>query len=165
MTYECNRCGRTTEKQVEQEMNYIRASDFAEPEPVEVHYGMMHTEETLKELDRLDERFVERDRQALSAEAANPEAPALVKHAAETELVEGEEGGEVETAKVEEVEFSIPAEKFDHVEIDSPNEVQDDDLLAYTYTLVEERDVQKTGLACPDCLKDDDEVIWGPDAE
>jgi len=158
----CSRCGDSIEKPVRQNANYVLHTDFAEEQPVEVVYGMFHTEETRKELDRLDEEFDNRDRQALAAEMAHPEADET-REVPNGTRVEEREGGKVETADTKEVKFNVPTEKFDHREIDSPTEVQDNDDIALTYTTTERRQVQKTGLACPGCTKADDEIIWGPD--
>lgn len=151
------------ERNVQNNLNYVRSDDFAEPEPVEVFYGMVHTDETLAELDRIDNIIEERGRQALAAEAARPDADEYIEYTTGTERQELDDGTVVETAKKEKVKFSIPVEKFRHIEVDTPNVVQERDDVAITYTNVEERDVQKTGLVCPDCLKDDDVLIWGPD--
>lgn len=165
MTRYCSRCEDAADRPIEQNMNYVRASDFSEEQPVEVYYAMMHTEETLAELDRIDDKIEERDRQALSAEAAHPDADDEIEYVIGTERVENDDGGFVETAEKEMVKFSIPTEDFRHVEVESPDVVQDDDMVALTYTNMEQRQVDKTGLVCPGCVKDDDEIIWGPDSE
>ena len=148
----CSRCEEQLTKPIRQNANYVIASDFAEPTEVETVYGLFHTEETRSELDRLCSEFPERDRQTLAAEMANPDAEEF-----RTVRTDGDE-------EPREVEFSVPTEKFDWKEIDSANEVQVNDDCALSYHTVEERDVQKTGLVCPECAKDSDEVIWGVDS-
>lgn len=61
-----------------------------------------------------------------------------------------------------EVPFSIPSEKFDHVIVDSPLDHEGKET-ARVDTKEVERKVQKTALVCPKCVKDSDEVVWGPD--
>lgn len=163
MTQDCKRCGDDFERPVESSLNYVRASDFVEEERVEVTYGVLHTEETLSELDRLDDEFEDRDRQALSAEAAHPDAELTVESVRGVERVENDDGTFVETSKKAEVDFSIPIDKFRHIEVESPEEVKEDDKLALTYVNREARPVEKTGLVCSECVSDEDDIIWGPD--
>lgn len=161
MTRHCMRCGGEFGQPIETVANYIRGEDTKEEEPQEVVYGMMHTEETLEELDRLDGELVDRDRQAISAESARPGAPLTIEITDEEQKrIDEEDGSFVETATAKEIDFSIPVDEFNHVEVESPNVVQHDDMIALTYSNVEEREVQKTGLVCLDCVRDDDEVIW-----
>lgn len=162
MTQNCSRCNGEYSHPIEQSLNYVRSSEFSEVEPVEVTYGMLHTEETLAKLDEIDEKLPERDRQALSAEAARPGAPVKIEVTGDTVEVEND-GGTVTTVEVEQIDFSIPVDEFDHIEIEGPNEVQENDDLAISYTTTEEREVPKTGLVCSDCLSSEDSIIWGPD--
>jgi hypothetical protein len=165
MTRYCSRCESAADRPIEQNMNYVRASDFAEEQAVEVYYAMMHTDETLAELDRIDDKIEERDRQALAAETAHPDADDEIEYVVGTERVENDDGSFVETAEKEKVAFSIPTEDFRHIEVETPDVVRDDEMVALTYTNTERRRVDKTGLVCPGCVKEDDEIIWGPTLE
>jgi len=164
MSQTCSRCGESAERPIESSMNYVKSSDFAEEEPVEVHYAMVHTDETWAEVERLDKIIEEKDKQQLAAEASREGAPPSIEYVTGTKRVENDDGSIIETAEKERVEFSIPEEDFDHVEVDTPDVVKENDDIASTYTEIEERSVDKTGLVCPGCTKDDDDLIWGPDA-
>jgi len=158
----CSRCGSSIKKPVEKFANYCTHEDFTETEPVEVNYALRHTDETLKELDRVAAAIPERDRQALAAEMAHPDAPEEVEVGDGVKTIKSE-GGETETHTTRTEKFSIPVEKYEQVEVTDPNaEIQKDEV-AIVLRAVEDRDVQKTGLVCSDCTKDDDEIIWGPD--
>jgi hypothetical protein len=158
----CSRCSEAIEKPVRKSANYVIHTEFSEEQEMEVTYGMFHSDETRAELDRVDNELTDRGRQALAAEMAHPDADEHI------EIPDGEktvqrEGGEVTTADTKEIKFSVPVELFDHREIESPNQIQDDDELALTYTNVEPREVQKTAVVCPACTLTDDEIIWGVD--
>lgn len=159
----CSRCDCELQQPYEQNANYVLADDFCECELRDVHYAMVHTEETKKKLNKMDRLLPTRSRQALSAEMAAPEAPETVMVPAGTKTIE-HEGGSTETADMREFEFSIPEDEFEHVQIDEPRTVRDDDDVARTYTTREECDVQKTGLICSDCFDSEgDKIIWGMD--
>lgn len=162
---QCSRCSDDLEPPVEAAANYVTANDFVEPEPVEVVYGLRHTDETKQHLHELAAEFPNRDRQALAAEMAHPNAPATREVAQGTKVVENDDGSTVETADTKEVDFSIPVEQFEKVEVDDPHIPTYNDNFALTLTEVEEREVQKTGLVCPDCTRPGDDIMWGPDAE
>lgn len=159
----CSRCDHTIDRPIQKNANYAIHTDFAEPEQREVHYAMVHTEETMAELDRVDKALPERSRESLSAEQASPHAPEKVEVSTGTEVIERDDGGTVETAKSDEITFSVPMGKYDHVEVADPEIVKESEEVARVYTQYEEREVQKTGLVCPDCVKDDDQILWGPD--
>lgn len=155
----CIDCGIDLRRPVEKFANYVRSPRHEETEEVEVVYAMVHTEETLARLDVVDDLVPEKDRQALAAEMAAFDADDVLEINDGSEVV-----GNTETAKTREVDFSIPVDLFVHVEVETPNVVNHDDDVAYTYVVREDRPVQKTGLVCRDCYDSaHDEVIWGPD--
>lgn len=161
----CSNCGIALEKPYPANSNYASGIDFSEKEPKEVHYALFHTELTKRRLDFIDEQLPDRDRQALNAEMANPNAPDRVEIVTGTEVVE-EDGAEVETAKKREVGFSIPVDMFKRVEVDTPQFGLENDDVALVLTDVEEREVQKTGLICSNCTDPEKhEIIWGIDSE
>lgn len=159
-TQTCSRCDDSIDKPIRQNANYVIHTEFAEEQEMEVTYGMFHTDETRAELDRLDYELTDRDRQAIAAEMAHPDADDFIEIPDGEETIQ-REGGEVTTAKTKEIAFSVPVDAFDHREIESPNQIQTDDELALTYTTVEPREVQKTAIVCPGCSNADDEIIWG----
>jgi len=104
---------------------------------VEVVYGLKHTDETQAQLDELTDEFANRDRTALAAEAANPDVGSV----------------------------NIATELFTTVEVQDIDGAVVSDEIGYVYTVVEERDVQKTALLCGDCVDTSkDDIIWGPEA-
>lgn len=161
-TQTCSRCNTEIARPHTEHANYVRSLDFGGPEPHEVFYAMVHTEETESLLDDLDEAIDGKNRQLISAESAHPHAPEFIEVSDGTKIEENGDGW-VETAALNEIEFSIPVEKFEHREVDSPNVVQDDQDVALTYSTTEEKEVPKTGVICGSCTKDDDEIIWGID--
>lgn len=160
----CIRCDCELQQPVEKFANYVVSEDFVVEEDREVAYAMVHTAKTQKKLEKLSKEIPDRDPQALAAEAARPGAPEKIEVPAGKEIVKNPDGSQVETAITKEIDFSIPEDEFEHVEVPTPDVVRDHDEVAHTYTTVEKRPVQKTGLVCRDCLDfDRDEVIWGPD--
>lgn len=160
-TQTCSRCSAAINKPIQRNSNYVIHTEFAEEQEMEVTYGMFHTDKTRAELDRLDYELTDRDRQAIAAEMAHPDADEYIEIPDGQETIQ-REGGEVTTAKTKKIKFSVPVEDFDHREVESPNEVQTNDELALTYTRMEPREVQKTAVVCPDCTNPhEDEIIWG----
>ena len=138
----CSLCNDSITDPVEQHANYVRSPRFAEPETVEVFYALEETPRATEHIDRLAEAFPERDRQALAAEAAHPDA---------------------DEAR-DDVDFSLDQSAFDIVEVDTPGRVREDNDLVVAFSQLEEREVEKTAVVCPDCTDlDQDDVIWGPD--
>lgn len=159
----CIDCGTTLSEPVEQNANYVISDRHTDEEEVEVVYGMKLTDYSKRRLDWMDELLEDRDRDAINAEMAHSDADETVQIPFGTKEVEQEEGGTVETADMREVAFSVPVGKYEHIEVDDPEVISDEDEIALTYSRREERAVQKTGLVCRDCLEADDEIIWGPD--
>lgn len=161
----CSRCGDSIARPVAEHANYVvSASDFVEAEPQEVHYAMRHTDKTTARLDALVEAVPNKSREMLGAEMADERAPDIIEVPDGTKRVENDDGSWTETAARREVQFSVPNSEFEHVEVDDPHIVSQREDVARVYTQVEERDVQKTGLVCPDCVKDSDEIAWGVNA-
>jgi len=160
----CARCDEPLHRPITEHANYVRADDFVDVEPVEAHFAMVHTDTTRKKVDSIAEKIPDRNWHSLAAEAAHPDAPEAIDVVADTERVEQEDGSVVETAIKETIDFSIPEDEFEHVRVDSPSVIGDDDV-ALVYTTHVEEDVQKTGLVCRDCTDSEDTIIWGPDKE
>lgn len=160
----CSRCGKELLRPITENANYVVNDDFAEEEPVEVYYALVHTDETEARVAELEEK-TGRDFHALAAEMAHPDADDKRAVVVGTERDENEDGTFVETAKQERVEFSIPVEDFDREEVNSPDAINREDV-AFVQAVEEQREVQKTGLVCRSCWKKgDDDIIWGADAE
>lgn len=157
----CSRCESDLERPHDQCCNYVRSSDFAETETRERYYALKHTPETRKRVQRVADR-TDRDFDALAAEMAQPEADDTIRVSNGT-TVEEDGNALVETAAFEEVPFSIPLHKFDREEVKSPS-VVDRNEIAYVQTVEEKVEVVKSGLVCPECATDDDEILWGVDA-
>lgn len=161
MTQQCSLCKKKLDRPLTDNANYVVSDRFAQPEPVEVSYVMIHTEETEAMLDKLNEEIPEKDRQTLAAEAAHPDADDTIE-VSDGEVTVEEDHGETRTVRFKEIDFSIDATKFKHAEVESPDVIDEDDA-ALVYSRVEERDVAKTGLVCGNCTEDEDEIIWGID--
>ena len=131
----CSDCGQFLGEPIEANANYVSGPRWTEPTDVEVVYGLKHTDESQAKLDELVEKFETRDRAALAAEAANPDIDTV----------------------------NIPTELFTTVEVTDVSAAVESEEIAYVYTVIEERDVQKTALLCGDCVDtSEDDVIWGP---
>jgi ssDNA-binding Zn-finger/Zn-ribbon topoisomerase 1 len=160
----CSDCGTELSRPHPENANYVRHENFSEQEPREVHYAVYLTEEAGDHLDMLDDEFDDVSREALAAGMAHPDADETRKSSQGVETLTTEEGTEIETEVYDDVEFSFPTEDLDHVRVESPNVVQDDEDVALTYTNVEKQEVMKTALVCPDCTPADAEIMWGVDA-
>jgi hypothetical protein len=164
----CSRCGKTLFQPIQERANYVVHEDFVEEEDKEVHYAMKHTRDTVHAVAKVQYETEKgdgptRDFDELASEMAKPGADEKRAITVDTERKEFDDGTFVETARQKEVPFSIPLEEFEEEESDTPERIKDDDV-ALVRTTTEKRPVQKTGLVCRDCTKDDDEIIWGPDA-
>lgn len=157
----CSRCGTSISDPVTANANYVVHDDFVEEEAKEVHYALRHTPQTKQKVQKVADE-TGRDFDAVAAEMAHPDAPAERDVTVGTERKEHDDGTFVETAKMKTMDFSIPLDEFDREEVDTPEEIKRDDTALVT-TNVEQRPVQKTGLICRNCVKDDDQIIWGPD--
>jgi len=133
----CSDCGQFLGEPIEENANYVSGPRWTEPTDVEVVYGLKHTDETQAQLDELTDEFSNRDRAALAAEAANPDVESV----------------------------NIATELFTTVEVQDVDGAVESNEIAYVYTVVEERDVQKTALLCGGCVDTSkDDIIWGPEA-
>lgn len=160
----CSKCSTDLDRPHRENANYVLSDDFVEPKPTEVYYAMVLTDEARDHLDYLCEKIPTKSRRAIAAEMADPDAPDTVKVVGDTnERVVTEDGDVIDKYVEEELEFSYPVENFEHHEIADIDSARSDPDVAYIYTQVEERDVQKTGLICRDCLDADDVIIWGAD--
>lgn len=158
----CEDCGAALERPPEQHANYVRTDRFTEEREQEVYIGLRHTAETKKRLNKMDRLLPHKDRQAISAEMAHPDAPQKREVPAGTKTVQNE-GGQVTTARRKVFPFSIPIEDFEHVRVPSPNVVQEDDDIAFVLVDTEQVEEQRPVLLCPECTESEDTIIWGPD--
>jgi hypothetical protein len=122
---------------------------------------MRHTEKTRERLEGVASKL-DKDKQTVAAEMAHPGAPEEIEVSNGTKIKEND-GGITETADTETIKYSIPENMFDHVPVETPEVVKQDENIVFSYTVEEEKEVEKTGLVCPDCTKEDDEIIWGVD--
>lgn len=157
----CSRCGKTLVEPITENANYVIHDDFVEEEDTEVYYAYNHTPETIHAV-AVAERDIKRNFDAIAAEMAHPNADKKRTVTVGTERIENDDGTFIETAKKKEIGFSIPVNKFDKQEVDTPEMVKTDDV-AFVETKIEKRPVQKTGLVCRNDVKADDEILWGPD--
>lgn len=159
----CSRCDCSIERPHHENANYVISDDFCECETQEVTYGLKHTTETLERVHEIADHLPSKGVQEIAAEVAQPNAPDTIEVPDGTTVVEDERGA-VETATFKEIDYSIPKDQFEEIQLDSANAVQQRDDIAYTFTKTEECDVQKTGLVCRDCCDpDNDQIIWGAD--
>lgn len=164
MKHTCSECNTNLKRPLDQNANYIRSLRHGGPQTRERHIGYRHTDKTWAKVEKVAKRLPNRDAQALAAEMAHPSAKKSIEVDGDQLTVE-DDGVDTTTTPNDEIEFSIPTEKFDHVPLGSPNEIQKRDDIALVESLPETRKVQETAVICPDCTKDDDEIIWGVDKE
>lgn len=158
----CAECGDALERPPEDHANYVRSDRFTEEREREVYIGLKHTNKTKKRLNKMDRLLPHKGRQEISAAMAHPDAPLKREVPAGTKTVK-QGNTEVETARTKKFDFSIPLEDFDHVRVESPNIVQEDDDIAFVLVDTEQVEEQQPVLLCPECTDDDDIIIWGPD--
>lgn len=160
----CARCDCEIERPCKENANYVIGGDFCCTETQTTTYGLKHTPETRQMVKQVQEYRPEREFNALAAEMGRPTAPDTIEVPNGTKRVETEDGV-TETTEWVEVQFSIPHEMFERIEVSDPNIVQRDRDIAYTFTEEEEVEVTKTGIVCCDCCDpENDEILWGPDA-
>lgn len=73
--HECSCCECDLDEPLHKNANYVKGEEFATTEERRRYVALVHTEETLERLDRLVRDFPDRARDALEAEAADPDAP------------------------------------------------------------------------------------------
>lgn len=153
----CSRCGEFLARPLPENAYYVTHSDFAEREPTTVFVGIKLTPKLKQHVDALD-RILDLSRDEIAATITHPDAPDRIEYTwGRTEADDG-----TVTANILETTFRMDA--FEEVEVDSPQVVHGDNDIVRVEERTEHREVQKTGVVCPDCRKTDDEVHWGPDA-
>lgn len=164
MTRECRSCGKAIDRPLDENANYCISPQFSEKRHADEHTALVHTEETIKKLNKMDRLLPNKNRQAIAAEMAHPEAPDEVNVPAGTKRIEHEDGTHIVTADRRAFPFSVDLDLFDRVPAESPSVINDDSVaLVLTETVEVEED--GTALLCSDCTGDDDQILWGVDAE
>lgn len=138
MTYSgvmnCVRCGKAIPHPNPANADYIIAEDTVVREPREVLIALKHNQATLEKLSRIRE--------------------------VETYLAED---GVTELTRPKYSDLTIDDSEYDQVEvlslIEAAKAIGED--LVKVVAEVRDKDIQKTGIICPDCYKPTDMVIWG----
>lgn len=158
----CDNCEEDVERPLPENANYAVSQRFTEQREREKHVALVHTDATKRRLNKMDRLFPDRDRQAIAAEMAHPEAPSTIEVNAGQKRVENEGGGWTETADKRTKDYSIPISEFEHIELGTPDAINDD-RVALVLTSTELTDEPRTVLLHPRCTEDGDEILWGPD--
>lgn len=137
MERNCYRCDTTIEEPVDENANYVRGEDTTETVQKEVPVEKRHNEYTRAIRDRLMDEHSLNATQANSVLSRNDTAylqRGMSHDVTDTDLDENET-----------IEPSSPEEDPEVIRVDThTKEVAD----------------QRTGLVCPDCVDDADEIIW-----
>ena len=132
MIIKCFRCGKDLESPDAFKADYVIASDTVIREPREVLFALKHNQATLEK--------------------------AAMMAAVETYLAED---GVAELTRPKYPGLTITDSEYDQVEIPNPEGARLVDQSIKVIVSIEERDIQKTGIVCPDCYRDTDFAIWG----
>lgn len=192
MSQTCSRCGDVLDEPLTKNCNYVTCADFCEEKEVEQWVALTHTEETKEHLDALDETLG-KSRRSIESQMAHPDAKETVTYDHElkhtitnidgldsvseedaplylTDVMEDDDIdidlNEVETEEVripKKVDFAISRKKFGSEKVGDPEKAKQRDDVARVEPTYETVEVQKTGLVCPECTKEKDEIIWGVD--
>lgn len=105
--------------------------------------------------------IVKEPRDTLRALVHNPATRAIEVRMAMTEEYFDDDGVTVLTRK-KFPGLAIPDSVYDAIEVDSPKSARayGNNLVRVSVT-VEDKNIQKTGIICPDCYRPSDFVIWG----
>jgi hypothetical protein len=137
MTQNCYRCGEFLAEPVERNANYVRGDDTVETVEQEVLVERRHTDYSRAIRERLQEEH------GLNAAQANR----VMARNDETYLRRG-------------MAHDVTDEAFERVETNDPSAPEVDPEVVRVDSETVEREQQRTGLVCPDCVRDADEVIW-----
>lgn len=138
MIIPCHRCGEEIDSPNETNADYVIASDTIVREPTEVFIALKHNQATLQKASDIIAQWrkdTAKIRELLPDERPTPEF-----------IVSQFQDNEFDAAEVPSV-FAA-------------HEQFGEDLFKVTVE-VREKDIQKTGIVCPDCYRPNDFVIWG----
>ena len=157
MTQTCSRCETELARPLPENAYYVTHTDFTSVEPTPVYIGIKLTPRVKQNVRALN-RLLNISREEIAVNITHPDAPETIEYT--YGRTESEDG--TITANIKEAPFSV--DTFEEVEVESPQAVHDDPDIVRVEQRIEEREVQKTGVVCPDCVKpDEDDIHWGPD--
>lgn len=159
----CSHCDEPLTRPYETNANYVKSDSFQTETETEVNIAYIHTNETKKRLNELDDQLPNRDRDEISASIARPGSDDTIEIPNGEKDVTEEEGALTMTSDVKEIPFGMPSQKFETRRIENPNEIANDDDIAYVETQTQTVTHARTGVVCPGCTPDDAEIIWGVD--
>ncbi len=133
MIIPCFRCGKEINTPNASNADYIIAQDTIVREPIDVLIALKHNQATLAKVAKIKETETYLDDDGIT-ELSRPKYPGL----------------------------TIDESEYDGVEVPDVKSAQSigEDLVKVV-SRVEDRDIQKTGIICPDDYKAADFVIWG----
>lgn len=133
MIINCFRCGKEIDTPGNTNADYVIADDMVVKEPRETFFALKHNQATLAKASKMRETKVYLDADDIT-----------------------------EATELKYPDLAIDDSEYDAVEIPSveASKVIGEDLIRVVVE-VKEKDIQKTGIICPDCYKPTDTVIWG----
>jgi len=150
MEQKCTRCGFDNyDEPIENNANYVQGADMVESRPNTVMFALKHTELTRTIRDRLVDNWSMNITQANRAMAAKNDQ--YLK-----KTTESDDG----TEQVIFDHTDLSDDDFERVETNRPITPEEDAEIVKTVEETAQKEVQKTGIVCPDCVKDTDVVIW-----
>ena len=133
MIIPCFRCQKQIDTPNASNADYIIAMDTVAKEPRETLVALKHNQDTLKKQVRM----------------------------LETEIYLLPDGSE--SKRIKYPNLTIADNEYDRVEVPSIQEARKNisEDLVKVIVEIQEKDIQKTGVVCPDCYKSTDTIIWG----
>lgn len=150
MNTKCTRCGSDEfDEPIENNANYVQGEDMVESEARTVLYALTHTELTRTIRDRLVDHWSINVTQANMAMATKDET-----------YLKKTETAEDGTEQVVFDHTELKDDAFERVQVDSPVSPEEDAEIIKTVSEPVQVDTQKSGIVCPECVKESDLVIW-----
>lgn len=137
----CFRCDAALERPIDRHAFYVTGEDTVEVEALPKIVCVRHTERTKLIRDQL------REEHGLTVSQAN-----MAISRKDESLVPRDAQG-------------LTFEDFDLEEVRTPVDPSEDPDVVQNVEIPREVETDKPRLVCPDCLRESDEVIWGPAGE
>lgn len=154
MIIKCFRCGKEIDTPNSSNADYVIAQDTIAREPRDVLIALKHNQATLEKVDNIIEQWRLEEAQEVKEAQLNPDIP-----------LEDKPADLSPDAKPTEdfIRSQFQDSEYDALEVPDVVTAQGQfgEDLVKVIAGVREKDIQKTGIICPDCYKPTDTVIWG----
>jgi len=149
MKQECSRCSDDIVKPIVKNSNYVRSNDFAVDEEIVKCNGWILSDSLVDRRDNLKEELDKTTAQINGYLEVIARQFSIDDELEEvTQVVFGEE-------------IAVNRDEFNVNIYESPGDARREDECVHTNEKRVTETIVKTGVICPDCYKEDDELIWG----